>query len=208
MTLAAKPLTAILEEFRSSAPTPGGGSAAALAGALGASLFTMVAGLPRPRAAAEDDLRRLHEAGERCAALSRQLETLIDRDSAAYELVMSAYRLPKATEAEKSLRGERIQTALRSAIETPLDVMRACAAALDDAATLLALGNANASSDVKVGVALLGAGLRGAQHNVDINLDSVKDGDYAAGVKREVERLSERSRLSESGGAAAPSAPS
>jgi formiminotetrahydrofolate cyclodeaminase len=168
----------------------------------------MVAGLPRPRAAAEDDLRRLHEAGERCAALSRQLETLIDRDSAAYELVMSAYRLPKATEAEKSLRGERIQTALRSAIETPLDVMRACAAALDDAATLLALGNANASSDVKVGVALLGAGLRGAQHNVDINLDSVKDGDYAAGVKREVERLSERSRLSESGGAAAPSAPS
>jgi formiminotetrahydrofolate cyclodeaminase len=208
MTLSAKPLTAVLEDFRSSAPTPGGGSAAALAGALGASLFTMVAGLPRPRAASDDDLLRLREAGERCAALSRQLENLIDRDSEAYEQVMSAYRMPKAAEAEKAARAQRIEAALRAAIETPLDVMRACAAALDDAATLLALGNANASSDVKVGVALLGAGLRGAQLNVEINLDGVKDGDYAAGVRREVARLIERGRLSESGGTAAPSAPS
>jgi formiminotetrahydrofolate cyclodeaminase len=167
----------------------------------------MVTGLPRPRAASDDDLRRLREAGERCAALSRQLENLIDRDSEAYEQVMSAYRMPKAAEAEKAVRAERIQAALRAAIETPLDVMRACAAALDDAATLLGLGNANASSDVKVGVALLGAGLRGAQLNVEINLDGVKDADYAAGVRREVARLIERGRLSESGGTAAPSAP-
>src|SRR5262245_26797509 len=69
MSLASKPLTELLEEFRSSSPTPGGGSASALAGALGASLLAMIAALPRPRASADNELRELKDAGDRATTL-------------------------------------------------------------------------------------------------------------------------------------------
>ena len=191
MTLAAKSLSTVLEEFRSSSPTPGGGSAAALAGAVGASLLAMVAGLPRPRAATDDERRRLREAGERCAALAQTLEALIERDSDAYNEVVSAYRLPKGTDEDKAARVARIDAALKGAIETPLDVMRSCASAMADGDTVLALGNANASSDVKVGIELLRAGQRGAQLNVAINLDSLKDRAYAEQAAAEMARLTD-----------------
>jgi methenyltetrahydrofolate cyclohydrolase len=200
MTLASTPLTKLLEEFRSSAPTPGGGSAAAIAGALGASLVAMVTALPKPRAATSDEVERLQKAGERATALARQLEALIDRDSEAYESVVSAYRLPKGTEEEKAARSAGIQTAMQQAIEAPLDVMRACAEALTLAPIAAAYGNANASSDVQVGVELLRAGRQGARLNIEINLGSIKDRDYAAKVEREV------ARLSESGAGDAPNA--
>jgi len=191
MTLAAKSLSTLLEEFRSSSPTPGGGSAAALAGAVGASLLAMVAGLPRPRAATDDERRRLREAGERCAALAQTLEALIERDSDAYNEVVSAYRLPKGTDEDKAARVARIDAALKGAIETPLDVMRSCASAMADGDTVLALGNANASSDVKVGIELLRAGRRGAQLNVAINLDSLTDRAYAEQAAAEMARLTD-----------------
>ena len=191
MTLAAKSLSTVLAEFRSSSPTPGGGSAAALAGALGASLLAMVAALPRPRAATDDDVRRLRDAGERCAGLAKTLEALIDRDSEAYDQVMAAYRLPKSTDEDKAARALRIEAALKAAIETPLDVMRTCASAIAESAVVQTFGNANASSDVQVGVELLRAGLRGARLNVEINLESVKDRAYAEAAAREVARLAE-----------------
>ena len=164
----------------------------------------MVAGLPKPRAAptATKTSRSLRDAGERCTALATDLEALVDRDSEAYELVVSAYRLPKGTDDEKAARAREIQDALKAAIAAPLDVMRACAAALACAPVLQALGNANASSDVQVGVELLRAGFRGARANVDINLGSVKDQAYVTEVAAEV------ARLSESGAAGAPSASS
>ena len=189
MTLAAKSLSDVLAEFRSSSPTPGGGSAAALAGALGASLLAMVAGLPRPRATTGDETRRLHQAGQRCAELATKLEVLVDRDSAAYDQVRLAYRLPKSTDDEKAARAARIEETLQGATEVPLDVMRACAAALAESATVLTLGNANASSDVKVGIELLRAGLRGAGLNVEINLEAIKDRAYAEAAAAEVARL-------------------
>jgi formiminotetrahydrofolate cyclodeaminase len=202
MTLTHKTVKALLEDFRSSAPTPGGGSAAALAGAIGASLLAMVAGLPKPRATADADLQSLRDAGARCAALALDLEALVDRDSEAYELVVSAYRMPKATDDEKAVRAKGVQDALKAAIAAPLDVMRACREAIALGPVLEALGNPNASSDVQVGLELLGAGLRGARLNVEINLGSVKDAAYAADVAGEI------ARLSGSGAAGAPSASS
>ena len=190
MTLGDSSLSTVLAQFRSSNPTPGGGSAAALAGALGASLLAMVASLPRPRAASDIDLQRLRDAGQRTASLAMDLERLIDRDAEAYDLVVGAYRLPKSTDEEKALRTDRIQAALEVAIDTPMDVMRACAAALEDSETVGTLGNANASSDVKVGIELLRAGLRGARLNAEINLASVKDRAYAERIDREMQRLS------------------
>ncbi len=199
MTLTHKSVKALLEEFRSAAPTPGGGSASALAGAVGASLLAMVAGLPKPRASTDEDLQKLRQAGERSTALAIELEGLVDRDSEAYELVVSAYRLAKGTDAEKAVRARRIQEALVVAIAAPLEVMRACRAGIALGPALQEHGNPNASSDVQVGLELLGAGLRGARLNVEVNLASVKDPAYVAEVSAEI------GRLSESGAAGAPS---
>jgi formiminotetrahydrofolate cyclodeaminase len=182
-------LSEFLAAVRSPEPTPGGGSAAALAGAVGTSLLAMVAGLPKPRAAQAEDVARLAAAGARCVALSERLTVLIDRDSEAYELVVAGFRLPKGTEEEKAARGTRIQEALRMATETPLDVMRACSEAIGHAAVVAAFGNRHASSDVQVGLELLGAGLRGARLNVDANLGNIKDGAFAAAASEEAARV-------------------
>ena len=182
-------VTDFLAAIRSPDPTPGGGSAAALAGAAGASLLAMVAALPKSRAMTEEDLARLKAAGDRCAAAAAALETLIDRDAEAYDLVMAAYRKSKATDEDKAARSAAIQAALREAIAAPLDVMRSSAAAAEQGVVIAALGNPSASSDAEVGFALLGAGLRGAKLNVEINLSSVKDAGYAATVRREIDEL-------------------
>jgi methenyltetrahydrofolate cyclohydrolase len=189
MTLTTLSVSDLLVAFRASDPTPGGGSAAALAGAVGASLLAMVAGLPKSRAATEEDAARLKAAGDRCAALAAELEALIDRDSEAYDLVMASYRKPKATDEEKAARSAGIQAAMRQAIAAPLAVMRTSAAAAEQGVVIATLGNPSAASDVRVGFELLGAALRGARLNVEINLGSVKDGEYAAKIRGEAEEL-------------------
>ena len=186
MKLIDRSVAALLDAVRSPSPTPGGGSAAALTGALGASLLAMVAGLPKSRAATEEDAQRLKASGDRCTALAAELEALVDRDSEAYDLVMGAYKRPKATDEEKSARSAAIQAAFREAIAAPLAVMRACAAAAEQGVVIAGLGNPSASSDAQVGLELLGAALRGARLNVEINLGSVKDADYAARVRADV----------------------
>jgi formiminotetrahydrofolate cyclodeaminase len=185
MNLVKHSVSDLLAAFRSSEPTPGGGSASALAGALGASLLAMVAALPKSKAATEEDAQRLHAAGDRCATLARELEALVDTDSAAYELVLAAYKRSRATDEDKAARAAAIQAALREAIAAPLAGMRACAAAAEQAVVVATLGNPSASSDVQVGLELLGAGLRGAQLNVEINLGSVKDANYVAEVRKD-----------------------
>jgi formiminotetrahydrofolate cyclodeaminase len=189
MKLTDRSFTDLLAAFRSSDPTPGGGSASALAGAVGSALLAMVAGLPKPRAETDADIGRLHGAGRSCTELCERLRQLVDKDTEAYDLVVNAYRLPKSTDDEKVERSKRIQEALRAATETPLEVMRACAAAIEHAALVGRLGNQNASSDVRVALELLTAGLRGAKYNVEINIGSVKDPAYGARVRDEVERL-------------------
>jgi formiminotetrahydrofolate cyclodeaminase len=189
MKLTDHTITSLLAAFRSPEPTPGGGSAAALAGAMGASLLAMVAGLPKSRAATAEDAARLAAAGERCAAIAGQLATLVDRDSEAYGLVMAAYRKPKATEDEKAARSAAIQDAMRAATAAPLDVMRACAAAVEQGVVIAAMGNPSASSDAGVGFELLGAGLRGAKLNVEVNLGSIKDSEYVRRTQAQIEEL-------------------
>ena len=182
-------VTNLLAAIRSPEPTPGGGSAAALAAAMGASLLAMVAGLPKSKAATAEDAARLAAAGSRCTALAGELAALVDRDSEAYAQVMAAYRLPKGTDDEKGARSAAIQQAMRAATAAPLDVMRACAAAAEQGVVVAAMGNPSASSDAAVGFELLGAGLRGAKLNVEINLGSIKDADYVRKIQAEVEEL-------------------
>lgn len=190
MRLTTVSVSELLAAFRAAEPTPGGGSASALAGAAGASLLAMVAGLPKPRATEPTDIERLKDAGSRATALAARLERLIDEDSDAYSEVVGAFKLPKGMADEKAARSAAIQRALTIATEAPLQVMRHCVEAIAIAPAVLALGNENAITDAQVGVALLKAGLHGAGANVEINLGSLKDAEYIARVRGELARLS------------------
>ena len=179
----------LLAAIRDPRPTPGGGSAAALGGALGASLLAMVASMTKHRAASEEDVERLRAAASRCADLSASLERLVDDDSAAYDGVVASYRLPRGSDVEKAERRSRIQAALVAAVETPLEVMRQCNDAIEAAATVARFGNPNAASDVGVAMELLVAAGRGARLNVEINLGSLEDQAYVSRVSEAVSVL-------------------
>jgi formiminotetrahydrofolate cyclodeaminase len=179
----------LLSAFQSTEPTPGGGSAAALAGAVGASLLAMVSGLPKPRATTDEDVERLATARHQCSRLGHRLAVLVDRDSDAYDMVIAAYRLPKGTDAEKQERTDAIQLALRSATDVPLEVMRTCADAVEQGVVVAELGNRNAASDLQVGLELLFAGLRGARLNVEVNLGRITDAAYVAAAGEASSRL-------------------
>jgi formiminotetrahydrofolate cyclodeaminase len=179
----------LLDAFASNAPTPGGGSAAALSGAIGASLLAMVAGLPKTKTGAAAERAALDASLKSLSDSRNRLEALIDDDTKAYDLVTAAYRSPKATDEEKTARKEAIQAALRAATDAPLATMRACDCAIREAAAVAQHGNASAASDVWVGVELALAGLRGAEKNVAINLDSLTDEAYKDAVSSEAAAL-------------------
>lgn len=192
MTLTERSVADFLEAIRSPAPTPGGGSASALAGALGASLLAMVAGMPKHRAGSEEDIARLQGTGARCSEIGGQLAAAVNEDSEAYDLVMAAYRLPKASDAQKAERSARIQAALRGAVEVPLAVMRGAVDALTAGAIVAELGNRNAETDVGVAFELLGAAFRGARLNVEINLAQMKNSGYVDDVRQQTDTLATR----------------
>jgi formiminotetrahydrofolate cyclodeaminase len=188
-TYAKYALIDLLDAISSSDPVPGGGSAAAVAGATGTALLVMVASLPKTRTNAPEEFSDLAEAASRLRALRATFVDLIDRDSAAYLAVLSALRLPKVTEDEKTNRREALKSAMRGATEVPLDTMRACQQALSGARIVAAHGHVAAASDAYVGVELLVAALKGAARNVDENLSGVKDQAWSDRVRAERRRL-------------------
>src|SRR5262245_7883155 len=182
-------LADLIDAFSSTDAVPGGGSAAALAGAVGVSLLMMVAGLPKTKTGAPEETADLAEASSRLHPLRDALLELVDRDSEAYRQVLAAFRLPKASEAEKAARTEAIDRATRAATEAPLDTMRLCQQALRGAVIVASNGSRKTTSDVGVAVELLVAALRGARLNVDINLAGLNDEAYTARLREEVEEL-------------------
>jgi formiminotetrahydrofolate cyclodeaminase len=176
----------LLTAFSSSDPTPGGGSASALASAVGASLLMMVAGLPKTRSNTPEDRAALDQALAALSQLRDQLASAVDADTAAYDQVVAAYRLPKASPADQQARKEAIQRALRSAIDVPVGVMKMSAQAIRRGAVVAAHGNRAAASDIGVAAALLQAGATGARLNVDINLQSVSDSTYLEALRGEL----------------------
>jgi methenyltetrahydrofolate cyclohydrolase len=179
----------LLDSFASTDPVPGGGSASALAGAVATSLLLMVAGMTRTKTGAPEETSDLAEASSRLRPVRDRLAELIDADSDAYRAVVAALKLPKVTDDEKSARRAAIQAATKQATDVPLETMRLCGRALQDAAIVERCGNANAASDVSVAKELLAAGLRGARFNVEINLGSLIDARYVADVRAEVAGL-------------------
>ena len=192
MGLADRSVRDLLTAFSSTDPTPGGGSASALASAVGASLLMMVAGLPKTRTGSDDDRAALKSAAGVLADIRRRLTDAVDADTAAYDQVVAAYKLPKGSADEQSARKAAIQRALRAATDEPLDVVRLSAAALNEAITVATHGPRAAASDVGVAVALLRAGTRGARLNVEINIVGMSDTGYADAVAAETARLSDQ----------------
>lgn len=178
-----------VEKLASPDPTPGGGTAAAMAGAMGTGLLVMVTGLAKSNTNSDAEKAALAAARQALQPLIPALTELADADAAAFDQVMSAYRLPKATDEDKAARSAAIQAALQGATTVPLQTLRACAAAMAHAETVAGDGNRSAISDVGVAIGLLEAAAAGAEANVRINLASVRDLKFTSAASDETGRL-------------------
>ena len=180
-----------LDDLASGAPTPGGGSAAAIMGAMGAALISMVCNVTvgkKGLEAVEPEMKSLREQSEKLRA---RLAAMVAEDVAAFDGLMAAYRLPKLSETDKLRRTEAIQTSLRAATETPLDCARACSEVIDLAQRAGEAGYPGVISDAGVGVLAAYAALRSAALNVYINAPSLKDREFARQATSEVADLLE-----------------
>jgi len=190
-----RPLETFLNELASGAPTPGGGSAAAVIGAMGAALLSMVCNVTigkKGHEAVESDMKAVRDESERLRA---RLTAMVADDIVAFDGLMGAYRLPRASEEEKSRRAEAIQINLRAATETPLACARACAAVVALSRRAAEKGFAGVVSDAGVGVLAANSALRSAALNVYINAPSLKDRAYALAAIAEIEKLLDQCTL-------------
>ena len=163
----------------SDAPAPGGGSAAALEGALGAALTAMVSALTLGRKKYVDYQEMAQENYEKASRLKEQFLIAMEKDTEAFNVFGDAMALPKGTEEEKAARSAAMQTALAACIESPLHVMELCLEAVRLAGNLVGKSNTNAMSDLGVSALSLIAGVKGAWLNVLINLGGLKDQEAA-----------------------------
>jgi formiminotetrahydrofolate cyclodeaminase len=178
--LTEKPVNAFLDELASSAPAPGGGSAAALVGAIGAALVSMVANLTvgkKDYVHVQDDIQRLLGQSE---ALRHRCQDLLEADVAAYTEVSKAGKMPRDTEEQKAARSAAMQKALKNATAVPMELAAVCVDILKLCPEATEKGNVRAVSDVGVAALMAEAGLRAAALNVLINLGSIKDEAFVA----------------------------
>lgn len=190
-----KTINAFLDELASSSPAPGGGSVAALAGALGAGLVSMVCALTigkKKYADVESEMKKIQVQSE---ALRSQFTALVDRDTDAFNKVMETYALPKETEPQKALRSAAIRAATKEATLVPLEVMKHCIDGLALAQNVAASGNANSVSDAGVAALMLHAACEGAALNVKINLNGLDDTDFVGWKVEEVDSILKTSRM-------------
>ena len=189
--LTEKPVTTFLDELSSSAPAPGGGSTAALAGALGAALVSMVCSLTvgkKKYADVQEDIEALLEKSE---ALRKELTDLLEEDVKAYTAYSKAAKMPRQTEEEKAERAEAMQEALKVATDVPLRIAEAAVKVMYLCRPAAEKGNVWAVSDAGVAVLMAEAALRSAALNVLINLGSLKDKVFAAQKRAKLESLLE-----------------
>jgi glutamate formiminotransferase/formiminotetrahydrofolate cyclodeaminase len=165
--------------------TPGGGSVAALAGALGASLGQMVAGLSRKKKSQAAFIEPLSEAVAEFQIASRLLAEAIDRDATAFESVIAAHKLPQGTPEEQRRREQTIQSTLRGAAEVPIGVARKAAEIFERLGQLDAIASPSMLSDLRVGRLMAAAAVRGALENVAINLESITDASFVDQMRSE-----------------------
>jgi formiminotetrahydrofolate cyclodeaminase len=188
MPLVSLPLTTLLDRIASPDPTPGGGSVAAVAGACGAALAEMVAGLPKTRGNTDEERATLAALRPALSEGRQRLTALVDEDTDAFNELMAAFRLPKATDDEKAARRAAIQAATQLATIVPLETVEVGARLLKDVMTVARIGNPSASSDVAVGIGVLRAAVDGAAANVRTNLGGLTDESVKAMIVQRLER--------------------
>jgi formiminotetrahydrofolate cyclodeaminase len=169
--------------------TPGGGSVAALAGALAAALGEMVCGLSLNRKSLEAHHTKLKELQGRLSSLRQRLLENIDRDARSYEAVMAAFKLAKSTETEKAGRAQAIEEAGENATSVPLETAELSAEVAKIISSLRDITIPVAAPDLAVALDLAGTAKRGAIENVRANLPSIKDQDYREHVERNLQAL-------------------
>ena len=172
-----------IEVLASDAPAPGGGSAAALMGAVGASLAAMVANLTLGKEKYREFTAQTEDLQASGILLQQRFLELIDQDTEAFNEVSAAYKLPKATDAEKEVRRDAIELALQNATKTPFAMMETAADCLRLVAGAVGKTNASAASDLGVAAYSLRAAVQGAWLNVLINIGGIKDADFVAQYK-------------------------
>ena len=187
-------LSGFVASVASSSPTPGGGSVAALVGALAAALAQMVAGLTAGRKKYVAVDAEMRELGLQAAGLVNLLSTLVTRDAEAYGAVTAAYKMPNEPDETANKRKAAITDALLGAAEVPLETARACARVAELAATCAVKGNTNAVSDAGVAALLAEAACRGAVYNIRINVASLEDRSRGAGLVEEANQLLAQTR--------------
>jgi formiminotetrahydrofolate cyclodeaminase len=178
-----------LDDLASQAATPGGGSAAAIMGAKGAALVSMVCNLTigkKKYAEVEDEMKAVLAESEK---LRRALTGMVQDDVKAFDQVMGAYGMAKETEPEKAARSAAIQAALKTATDAPLNCARAARAVIDLGAKTAEKGNLNVISDAGVAVLAAYAALRSAALNVYTNTKMITDRSFAEAKLAELERL-------------------
>lgn len=180
---------AFLDDLASSKPAPGGGSAAALSGALGAALVSMVCNLTvgkKKYAGVEEEIKAILEKSE---ALRHRLVSLIEDDIAAYSAVSEAFKMPRETEAQKAERQAAMQKALKNAVLPPMNILEACVEVLKLSMPTAEKGNVNAVSDAGVAAVTAEAGMRAAAMNVLINLGLIEDEAFVREQRARLESL-------------------
>ncbi len=184
-----------LNELASDSPAPGGGSVSALAGSTGAALVAMVARFTAGGSGMEDPELQVDHNLREAIRLQNMLQEDIDRDTAAYNRVVAAYRMPKQGERQKKERSRAIQEALQEATRLPLqvaqsslEVLRLCLWAIEE-------GNPSTWSDAAVAALMAQSGIEGALANVAINLDGIKDAAFKEETKARAGKIRSAARL-------------
>jgi glutamate formiminotransferase / formiminotetrahydrofolate cyclodeaminase len=182
-------LAQFADELSSDSPAPGGGSVAALCGALSAALSSMVANLTHGKKGFEASRAAMDDVAVRAQALKASFLRLVDTDTEAFNRVMEALRMPKNSPAEQAARAQALQAASREATLVPLEVLGQTVAALDLAAVLVEKGNPNSVSDSGVAGLTAHAAAEGAYYNVLINLPSLEDQGFRQETLQKAETL-------------------
>lgn len=189
MTIKDGTIQKFLDDLASSAPTPGGGSAAAVTGATGAALISMVCNLTigkKNYANVEADMQRILKQSEK---LRGELTGMIEADVGAFDQVMAAYGLPRESDEQKAKRTDAIQVALKNAADVCLACAKTCGDVVQLTLETAEKGNSNVISDAGVAVLAAQAGVKSAALNVYINAKGIKDQPFASSRLAELEKI-------------------
>ena len=179
MKLAERTVTGFADIVSSDAPAPGGGSCAALYGAIGAALTAMVGGLTQGRKKYAEYAEHAAEVEAKGNELKERFVDVMNRDSEVFDVLIESLALPKENDAQKAIRRGAVQASFRNCTEVPLTMMEVCLESIDLLATLVGTTNPNVVSDLGIAALTLKTAMQSAWLNVLINLSSLKDKEYA-----------------------------